>query len=193
MEAARKIPETMTTAEFLAWDAPGKLWQLIDGTPEAMAPPSPAHGAIQSEIARLVGNHLVESAAACRIITTPGIVPRARSRQNFRIPDLGVTCSPVEQEGMLRDPVLLIEILSPTNEAETWSNVWTYTTIPSVREILVIRSDEIGAELVRRQADGTWPEQALTLREGELRLESIGFSCELADLYRGIDLKRRSS
>jgi len=192
MEAALKIPETMTTAEFLAWDAPGKLWQLIEGTPRATAPPSPAHGAIQAEIARLLGNHLVEPGSPCRFISTPGVGLRARARQNFRIPDLGVTCLPVEQEGMLQEPVLLIEILSPTNKAETWSNVWTYTTIPSVREILIVRSDEIGAELVRRQADGTWPEQALALREGELTLENIGFSYSLADLYRGIPLERRS-
>ena len=192
MDAALKVPETMTTAEFLAWDAPDKLWQLIEGTPRAMAPPSPAHGAIQAEIARLLGNHLLERGSPCRIINTPGVVPRARARQNFRVPDLGITCSPVEHEGMLREPVLLIEILSPTNKAETWSNVWTYTTIPSVREILVVRSDEIGAELVRRQADGTWPEQALVLRDGVLRLESIEFSCDLADLYRGISLKQRS-
>jgi Uma2 family endonuclease len=74
MAAALKIPETMTTTEFLAWDAPGKLWQLIEGTPRAMAPPSPAHGAIQAEIARLLGNHLVERGSPCRIINTPGVV-----------------------------------------------------------------------------------------------------------------------
>ena len=30
-------------------------------------------------------------------------------------------------------PVLMVEILSPTNKTETWTNVWAYTTIPTVR------------------------------------------------------------
>jgi hypothetical protein len=36
-----------------------------------------------------------------------------------------------EEESALTDPVLLIEILSPSNQAETWANVWAYATIPS--------------------------------------------------------------
>ena len=80
--------------------------------------------------------------------------------------------------------MLIVEILSPSNAAETWSNVWTYTTIPSVREILILRTTEIGADLLRRQPDGLWPEQPAELRCGTLTLESIGFTCELRALYR---------
>ena len=84
----------------------------------------------------------------------------------------------------LTDPVLLIEILSPSNQAETWANVWTYTTIPSVREILVLKTASIGAELLRRTSDGSWPEQPLILADGELALQSIGFRIPLAAAYR---------
>jgi Uma2 family endonuclease len=55
-------------------------------------------------------------------------------------------------------PVLIIEILSPSNWPETWTNVWAYTTIPSVREILIVHSTKIGVELLRRDAAGHWPE-----------------------------------
>ena len=34
----------------------------------------------------------------------------------------------------LADPLLLVEILSPSNEAKTRVNEWAYATIPSVRE-----------------------------------------------------------
>ena len=135
MEAALRIPEVMSTAEFLVWDAPGKLWQLVEGVPTAMAPGNRTHGTIQAELAALLRNHLVERRSPCAVVTAPGIVPRVRASQNFRIPDLGVTCASYEQEEiMLQEPLLLIEVLSPSNKAETWSNVWTYTTIPSVRE-----------------------------------------------------------
>jgi hypothetical protein len=53
-----------------------------------------------------------------------------------------------------------------------------------VRGILVVRSATIGAELLRRNADGSWPERAETIETGELVLNSIAFRCALTDLYR---------
>lgn len=82
-------------------------------------------------------------------------------------------------------PVLLIEILSPSNTEQTWENVWAYTTIPSVTEILVISSPAIAAELLRRNSDGSWPEQSTELGDGEmLRLTSIEFELALSSAYR---------
>jgi Uma2 family endonuclease len=96
-----------------------------------------------------------------------------------------VTCAPyATEEHALTDPVLVMEILSPSNAAETWSNIWTYTTIPSVLEILVVRSATIWAEVLRRNADDTWPERAQAIEEGELVLDSIRFRCALTDIYR---------
>jgi Uma2 family endonuclease len=80
--------------------------------------------------------------------------------------------------------VLLIEILSPSNQAETWANVWTYATIPSVKEILVLKTATLGAELLRRNEDGSWPQWPLTLTTGDLTLESIGLTIPLASPYR---------
>lgn len=179
MSASLKIPPLMTTAEFLVWDAPGpQQWQLVDGEPRAMAPASDTHAAIQTELGRLLGNHLLTS--PCRVLTNPGVVPRVQSRTNFRIPDLSVMC-PEEAE---ERPVLLVEILSPSNRSETWSNVWTYLSIPSVREVLVLRSDGIGADLLRRAPDGTWPERPETVETGDLVLESVGLRVTLSDVYR---------
>ena len=186
MSALPKIPVRMTVAEFLAWNpSTPQLWQLVDGEPQAMAPASRTHGAIQSELGGLIRNHLAESGSPCSVITTPGVIPHVQSDTNVRIPDLAVTCSGYDtEESVLTDPVLLIEILSPSNQAETWANVWTYTTVPSVREILVIKTASMGAELLRRTPDGSWPEQPLILADGELALQSIGFRIPLAAVYR---------
>ncbi len=189
MVALRKpCPERQTVAEFLAWDSgdrSGRLWQLRDGVPEAMAPATEAHGAIQAELARLIGNHLVQSGSRCRLIVNAGVVPRVRAAHNVRIPDLAVTCSPPGRERLMTDPVLLVEILSPSNAAETWANVWTYTTIPSVADILVISSTEMRADLLQRAPDGNWPETPAVIGPGEtLHLESIGLELALAAAYR---------
>ena len=184
----------MTVDEFLVWDiedATGQRWQLIDGEPVLMAPASEVHGAIQAELGALLRNHLLAIASRCRVITTPGIVPRIRATENFRVPDLGVTCTPPSQGVMVTEPVLLIEILSPGNEAKTRANIWTYTTMPSVQEILAVRSTRQEVELLRREADGNWPASAsLICPPALLELASIGFRLPLADIYRTAGLSQ---
>jgi len=185
MAVLAKIPVRMTVDEFLKWDADdGLRYELVDGEPRAMAPASTLHGFLQNELGRLIGNHLLEKANGCEVVANPGVVPRLLSEHNVRIPDLAVTCSPLAAgQATLPDPVLLVEILSPSNQAKTWTNVWAYTSILSVREILVLRADRIAAELLRRSPEGEWPERPIVITEGELVLESIGFRVALADLY----------
>lgn len=105
----------------------------------------------------------------------------------MRVPDLAVTCEADDPgQHAMAEPILLVEILSPSNEAETRANVWAYTTIPTVREILLVRSTHIGAELIRREPEGGWPANALALAaDASLVLESLDFSCPLATVYQG--------
>jgi Uma2 family endonuclease len=125
------------------------------------------------------------------VVVEPGVVPRLLSEHNLRVPDLAVTCAPYEtEEVVLVDPILLIEILSLSNEAQTWTNIWAYTTIPSVLEILILRADRIAAELLRRSPSGEWPERPASITEGDLVLDSIGFRVGLYGLYRGTRLAR---
>ncbi len=176
----------MSVHEFVSWNPPSDgLWQLVDGEPRLMAPATRTHGAIQSELGRLIGNHLEQRSGHCTVVTAPGVIPRVQSEANFRVPGIAVTCSPYEtEEQALTDPILLIEILSPSNQAETWANIWTYATVPSVREILIVRSTAIGVELLRRNVDGTWPERPRSIDGGILKLDSIGLQVEVAAIYR---------
>lgn len=194
MDAALKVPEFMTVEAFLDWDAPpGYLWQLRGGVPQAMSPPSPTHGIIQSRLDRLIGSFLEGRSSPCRTVITPGVIPASRSEINMLVPDLAITCSPVQRaDRALANPVLLIEILSPGNQSETWMNVWAYTTIPSVHEIVVFHSEKIGALVLRRLADGSWPNEAAGVTEGELTFDSIGFRTSIEDIYRGTWLADRA-
>jgi Uma2 family endonuclease len=189
MSAANQLPDAMTVAEFLAWSPPdgSDRWELIEGAPRSIAPASPRHGAIQGEASRLIGNHLAEmSGPACRVVIEPGIQPKVRADVNVRIPDLVVTCAAVDADDrLLREPLVVIEILSPSNRADTWANMWSYTAIPSVREILVLQTADIGADLLRREEAGSWPDNPLALTLGDaVTLESIDFTVSLAQFYR---------
>ena len=193
MTALPKLaPSRMTIEEFLDWpgDGRGQKFELIDGEPRAMAPASVAHGIIQATLARLLGTHL--SGTHCYVVVEPGVIPRVRSDANMRVPDLAVSCEvPDGGQRALTDPTLVVEILSPSNESETRENVWAYSTIPTVREILLIRSTRIAAELIRRGADGSWPSNPQAIEaDAALVLESLDFSCPLAAIYENTHLAR---
>jgi hypothetical protein len=87
---------------------------------------------------------------------------------------------------------LIVEILSPSNQAKNWANVWAYTTIVSVGEIFVPRTDSIGADLLRRRPDGSWPRTPEAIEAGDLILENIDFKAPLTALYRTTRLACRS-
>jgi Uma2 family endonuclease len=189
MATALKMPSRhMTVAEFLDWDSgdrTGALWQLRDGEPEMMAPASDAHGSIQARLAYLLTAHFDARGGPCRVVVAPGVIPGLRSEENCLVPDLGITCVPPMGARLMHEPVVLIEILSPTNVTKTRANVRAYTTIPTVAEIVVLRSTAIAAEILRRGPDGAWPEQAENVdADDELRLDSIGFAAPLRSAYR---------
>ena len=188
MSTALKIPPHMTVAEFLDWepgDRSGALWQLRDGEPEMMSPASDRHGAIQARLAQLVGVHLDSQGGRCRVVIAPGVVPSERSEDNCLVPDLGITCAPATGEHLMLEPLVLVEILSPTNVSRTRANVQAYRTIPTAAEIVVLHSTAMVAEVTRRAPDGTWPPQPdIVGADGELRLDSIGFAAPLRDAYR---------
>jgi Uma2 family endonuclease len=177
----------MTVAEFLDWpgDGSGRTFQLVDGELRAMSPGSATHGTIQMTLGRLIGNALVEAGGRCRVVAEPGITTRIRAHTNLRVPDLGITCTAdAPGQRTLPDPIVLIEVLSPGNTSDTWDNVWAYTTIPSVRAIVVVHSTRVLAELLRRGADGHWPAEPEEIGpDGILRLESIDFACRLPEIY----------
>jgi len=178
----------LTVDEFQDWEPPpGKedwRWELVDGEPVAMAPPSLNHGAIQSMAAFLFTARLRALCPSCRVITTPGVIPQLRARFNERIPNLGVSCGPFTDGRSLADPILLVEILSPSNETKTRANAWAYATIPSVEEVLILSSTAIRAKILRR--DEETPK--IVVAGERLHLSSIGYDGPLAEFYATTDL-----
>ena len=185
-------PTGMTVAEFQDWQPDrhaDRRWQLMDGVPVCMAPASDNHGRIVAETTFLLTSHLRVARPGCDVVVAPGVVPPVRSITNERIPDIGVTCAPPAGGRTMTAPLLLVEVLSPSNETITRGNVWAYFTIPSVREILLLGSLAIAGELMRRGADGEWPEAPAFLRgDDDLELASIGFRATLRSLYRTTNL-----
>ncbi len=117
--------------------------------------------------------------------------PRVGADSNVRIPDIGISCTPIRSDDrLMADPVVGIEILSRSNRAETWANVWSYTTISSISEILVIYAYMMRIDLLRRQADGLWPKnpETFAVPGATITLDSVGFAVPLESFYRTVSL-----
>jgi Uma2 family endonuclease len=185
----------LTVVEFMKLDLDDRYrWELIDGEPVAHAAPKPAHGRIQARLSRFIGTRLDELNAAhgtdCLPVTEAGIPTPLDPDHNFRVADIAVTCEPHDPEdAFTRSPILLVEILSPGEEARQRAKLQMFAALPSVREILFIDSLSIRAELHRRNGDGSWPPHPLVLSDGDiLTLETVGLEVPLVSLYAGLNL-----
>lgn len=195
--AQAKSTPRMTVDEFFAWDGggiPGKL-ELVNGEVRSMSPASATHSLIQANVAIAIGSHLKAKGSPCRVAVEAPVVPKFDSKRNVRVPDVAVTCAKISGKVMV-DPILIIEIVSPSNDRETYESMLACATLPSVQEIVLIQSERMEVTLYRRDAAGVWQslEDAIVLTSGSLELASIGATIHLADIYDGaVDISNSSN
>jgi hypothetical protein len=87
---------------------------------------------------------------------------------------------------MMPEALLLVEILTPSSAADTWSNIPLYATVPTVEEILIVHSTAVQAELLRRRPDGTWPKNPDVISgiDAAIRLASIAMDLAMREVCR---------
>jgi Uma2 family endonuclease len=177
-EPARRL---WTLGEFLAFDdGTDTRYELFDGQIVAMAPASDVHGALVMRLGRQIGNAL---RPGCEVIAEAGIVPPERADSYYEA-DLAVTCAGLTGQQFILDPVLIVEVLSPSTAAtDRDRKLPDYRMIPSLQDILVVSSIEPRIEHFRRQPDG-WKIHDLR-GEGTVRLQALDITLDLADLYAG--------
>jgi Uma2 family endonuclease len=178
----------MTLAEFLRWeDGTDTRYELLDGMAVAMAPPAIAHGMLALRLGARIDAAL-RSRPPCFGQSEAGIARPDRNDTCY-IADLAVTCTPPERgQQLLRDPLLIVEILSPgTALYDRQTKVSDYRRIASVEEILLIDSTSIFAEVLRREGN-RWITEIVRGPQATLALASIGLTAAMSDLYEGIDL-----
>ena len=186
----------MTADEFLAWpgDGTGRTFQLVDGEVRPVSPASPTHALIQGNVVFLL--KLAVRAADSPLFVMPegAIVPGLNPGTNVRVPDVVVTATPDERgQRTVPDPVLIVEVLSPGNEDDTRDNVCAYTTLPGLREIAVLHSTRMLAEVHRRGPDGVWAAVPEAVGPGgRLRLPAAALDCAMEDAYAGTWIARGS-
>jgi Uma2 family endonuclease len=184
MELAYKL---LTVEEFLdCCPNDQRHYQLIDGVIVAMAPPAIPHQIIAGNLTFELGAALRANRPHCTVRSQAGIAPQGLSGRNHFETDITVTCEPGGYRGMAAEPVLIVEIQSPSTERDDhFVKLPHYQRIPSLQEILYVESERIAATLYRRSGDG-WQTIELDGGDARLQLETIGLDLPLSALYRGV-------
>jgi Uma2 family endonuclease len=178
----------MTLDEFLAWDdGTDARYELIGGVPLAMAPPAEAHRILGmrlgSRIDAALGNR-----RPCNAQAEAGVLRPDRADAYF-VADIAITYRPNQRRRQaIEEPILLVEILSPASERhDRQTKLPVYRLIESVEEILLLDSQSMYGEVLRREGD-RWITELVQGPDALLRLTSVDLSVPIAELYDGIDL-----
>ena len=173
-----------------AGDARFEYW---DGDVVCMSGGTRRHGTISSNVHACLA--LSSRGGPCRAFTadtavwTPTLPP-------YRYPDASVACGELQFKRVrtldaLVNPVLIVEVLSPTTEIQDREAKFAaYQALPSFREYLLISQDEMRLTHYTRQDGGVWQRRDITDLGEFLSLSSITCVLSLADVYDGIDFSR---
>lgn len=181
-------PDLLTVADFLATSWPdAHRHQLIEGHVLAMAPPARAHASLVATLSHAIERVLTDD--CCEVLTDVGLAPLTREHTCYEV-DLLVTCEAAEpRQRLIRAPVLLVEVLSPSTAAiDRQHKLPDYRQLLSAREIALIDSERMLVELHRRYEGDHWSVEVLHAPTDVLHFECFDLDITLAQLYRRVAL-----
>ncbi len=182
----------MTPEEYLVWERAAETkHEYADGKLYSMAGTSRQHVRISVNLVRHLGNALASK--TCEVFNNDLRVwiPRRRA---YNYPDVIVVCGEAEfldnQFDTLLNPVLIIEVLSPSTARRDWSTKFRdYRSLDSFAEYVVIAQDERAVEHFVKREDGIWAIQEVA---DELHLVSVPVVLALDDIYARVEFPEDS-
>jgi Uma2 family endonuclease len=160
-------------------------WELIDGVPMMMPPPTLMHQLITDNLNRLLNEHLEKTKPELRAVREAGVWLSGDEKYNPQ-PDVTVIDAAVGLGQIyVQHFYFAAEILSANDKkAVLEAKLRYYQEHEHNRCILFVRQDRVGADQHDRQADGGWRRRNLSRPHAALTIPDIGAVGRLGDLYR---------
>ncbi len=158
--------------------------EFLDGEIYAMAGGTPEHGAISANVIAQLAVQL--RGRGCRVHSSDVRI-RVLATGLATYPDVSVVCSHAdldpEDRNAIVNPIVIVEVLSPgTADYDRGEKLAHYKQIPSLREVVLVDHAARALEIWRRDDKGVW--SSAEVRDGDVRLESVGATVALDDVYR---------
>uniref|UniRef100_E6VGY6 Putative restriction endonuclease domain-containing protein n=1 Tax=Rhodopseudomonas palustris (strain DX-1) TaxID=652103 RepID=E6VGY6_RHOPX len=187
----KTLPVTKVSAEqFLAWVAgQEQRYELVEGEIVAMAGAGRRHDAIIVNLTAAI--HGQVRGGPCQTFTGDTYVATTPSTR--RMPDLGVDCGqPVEESLVADQPVLVVEVLSPTTSGfDVTVKLAEYQSLVCLEYILLIDTEMASAHLYTRGEDRQWSNEVLKGLGAEFELPKLRVRLSLAEVYDGLQFRER--
>ncbi len=118
---------------------------------------------------------------------------RADQSRLYSYPDVVVVCGEPQfqdnEDDVLLNPTVVVEVLSPSTEAKDRGEKFLrYRQIASLTDYVLIAQNERRVEQFTKQSDGSWRLVEM-FDAGEVRLDSVGCTLTLADIYNKVTLE----
>ncbi|MFN7949313.1 MAG: Uma2 family endonuclease [Blastocatellia bacterium] len=180
----RKLQTYLSVEDYLAGEKESPVrHEYVDGQVYAMAGASDRHNRIALNVAGRLNDHLADGPCDAFVSDMKVQV----SSRLFYYPDVMVTCEPGGDRYTKTQPVLIVEVLSPSTERiDRYEKLLAYRQVPSLQEYVLIAQERMLVEIHRRRTDEEWEHEILTEPEDELALKSVGLSLSLAQIYRRV-------
>jgi Uma2 family endonuclease len=190
--AAMAAPARMvyTTEEYLALERAAETKsEYRAGQIVAMAGASRAHNRIVLNLGSELSRQLRGS--SCEAFVNDLRVRVGRTGL-YTYPDVVVACGEIQfeddQVDTLLNPVVVIEVLSPSSEAYDRGEKFAhYRRLDSLQEYLLVSQDKVRVERYVRHGD-QWVLSERSSLEDVLRVDAIDCSVRLSDIYYKIEL-----
>jgi Uma2 family endonuclease len=176
----------MSPQEFLAWEETQELrHEYVNGKVIAMTGGTIPHNDLALNLFLVLAPHV--RSRGCRINVSD---VKVKMRRRFRYPDLLVTCDDRDKNAikLFQYPKVIVEVLSPSTEStDRREKLQEYQNIPTVQEYVLISSDRVMIEVYRRGEGRIWFYERYELDDTFI-LESLDFSCAIAQIYQDVAL-----
>lgn len=181
----------MTEEEYLAFADKQELkYEYSNGYVYAMTGGTVNHGVITVNISTHLNILLREQDCS---VTSPDVRVFIAYKQSYRYPDVTVFCGDrIYREGRtdtLMNPVLLVEVLSPSTESkDRKQKLDEYTRIDTLQAYVLVEQDEPNVSVYQRHPSGQWLYNAAIGLESELTISFLDteLCLSLAEIYRRI-------
>ena len=171
-------------------DAVDEKHEYVAGRVYAMTGASFNHNLIVTNLTIELGAQL--KGRPCAILTNDMRV-RIETADACKYPDILALCEEPqfhdERSDVLMNPVLVIEVLSPSTEAyDRGGKFAIYRAIPSLQEYVLIAQDRLSVEVFTRQQDNRWLLTAHSASEDEVIFDSVQCQIPLRAIYDKVQL-----
>ncbi|MEZ4473135.1 MAG: Uma2 family endonuclease [bacterium] len=177
----------MSEAAYLALEAEAETrHEYVNGEMVAMSGGTPAHAAIAANLARALGNRLIDR--PCLVLSSDA---RVNVDATGPYPDLTIVCDPPrfapKSPITLGNPTVLIEVLSDSTEAyDRGAKFAHYRHLDSLQSYLLVAQAPRRVEHFQRMPGGRW--LLTVVEDGDVEIPCLGFALPLDEIYLKLDL-----